>query len=158
LDWKTKAELHLFYRTRQVHHSALQEILRSRIPFIILGAVFLIIMPLFCLIRLHSVFNPLMLTITTCICGFGLLFLKLVTTFAALLSSCSAGYAQCRWPFGDERFGAMDRLTFKSYFPLRLRAGNIFKFGKLTFPILMQEVVVTVLVNGLVILRNYPRS
>jgi len=150
-----KAGLHLFYRSRQVHHAAFEESLRSRSPFMIFGAICLIITSLFCVISLFSVLNPLVMGVQFCVCGFALTVLKFTTQFAASLRTCSGSYAKGSWPSGICNISRLDRAVLRSYRPLELRGGNFFKFGKLTFPIIIQEIVITVVVNGLVILRSW---
>ena len=57
----SKARFHLFMRTRQVQHAVNMQLIRTRLPYVILASVGLMITPIYTVIRLYSVFHPMII-------------------------------------------------------------------------------------------------
>jgi len=146
-----KAELHRFYRFCQVCHTVVMDLIDSHLHLIVLAAISTIVTILFSVLQFYSIFNIMLLVTLLGMSILEAIGLNKLSEFGARVADVST---KSMWSHRFWEGSKEDKIIFRSCPPLRLKVKSFLTFNKLTFPIIIQDIVIASIQNLRLIFRR----
>jgi len=134
------------YRRDQVHHAMFTYMIRGTMPYLLLASAFLVIAPIFALIRLHSQFNILILGAMSSVAAFVIVVIKTKIEFSVRVTQQTRKLLET---FKQAVYSTTmeDKAFFRSLRPLKFYIGHFVPIQPLTYLIIMHNIICNGLIN-----------
>ena len=136
------------YRSQQIHHSLAMETIKYILPVVIPVAECLLVLTILVVVKLTRTTDPITLIAASLLGLFIVILLKIAIDSAAEITTNSKSLQNLQ--AYSTRFRKIDRVFFKSCYPLSIRIGGCFSLHPNTFPRIVNDVVISNVINLLV--------